>query len=203
METRTIKFRVMRWLANKIMYYQRRETMDERIQALRDRGVTIGEGVTIWDGIIDPVFPNLITIGHNCTLTDATIVAHDDSLILHLGYTRVAPVTIGDSVFIGRGAIVLAGVAIGSRSIVGAKSVVTRDVPEGSVVAGNPARVIATIDEFLERAKADPMVLDEVPITNRFAGDQVISALRAAAERRRSLLRSVETRQGDSPADGP
>lgn len=43
---------------------------------------------------------------------------------------------------IGSGATVLCGVTIGERAIVGAGSVVTRDVPEGAVVAGNPARVL-------------------------------------------------------------
>ncbi|MDE6453620.1 MAG: sugar O-acetyltransferase [Muribaculaceae bacterium] len=52
------------------------------------------------------------------------------------------PVTIGDSVWIGGNAVILPGVRIGSRSVVAAGAVVTRDVPEGMVVAGNPARVI-------------------------------------------------------------
>lgn len=51
----------------------------------------------------------------------------------------------GDSV------IVLPGVAIGSNSIVGAGSVVTRSIPENSVAAGNPARVIATTAAYLEK----------------------------------------------------
>jgi acetyltransferase-like isoleucine patch superfamily enzyme len=43
---------------------------------------------------------------------------------------------------IGSGATILCGVTIGERAIVGAGSVVTKDVPEGAVVAGNPARVL-------------------------------------------------------------
>lgn len=43
---------------------------------------------------------------------------------------------------IGSGATILCGITVGERAIVGAGSVVTRDVPEGAVVAGNPARVL-------------------------------------------------------------
>jgi maltose O-acetyltransferase len=56
-----------------------------------------------------------------------------------------APITIGRNVWIGGGAIVLAGVRIGDDAVVGAGAVVTRDVPERSVVVGNPARVVRTV----------------------------------------------------------
>lgn len=49
---------------------------------------------------------------------------------------------LGDNVFVGRRAIILAGVTIGSNVIAGARAVVSRDVPDGTVVAGNPARRI-------------------------------------------------------------
>jgi maltose O-acetyltransferase len=57
------------------------------------------------------------------------------------------PVEIGSDVWVGGGAIILPGVRIGSRAVIGAGSVVTRDVPEGVFAAGNPCRVIRSIDE--------------------------------------------------------
>jgi maltose O-acetyltransferase len=54
------------------------------------------------------------------------------------------PVTIGNNCWIGGGAIILPGVTIGDNCTIGAGSVVVKDVPQGSVVAGNPASVIAT-----------------------------------------------------------
>jgi maltose O-acetyltransferase len=57
------------------------------------------------------------------------------------------PISIGDDVWLGGGAIVLPGVTIGDRAVVGAGSVVTRDVPADVVVAGNPARVIRSLEE--------------------------------------------------------
>ena len=56
--------------------------------------------------------------------------------------------------FIGANATVLPGVCIGNNSVVGANSVVTKNVPENTVVAGNPARVVCTLAEFKEKTAA-------------------------------------------------
>lgn len=60
-----------------------------------------------------------------------------------------APVDIGDDVFIGARAVILKGVSIGKGSVVGAGSVVTKDIPERVVCAGNPARVLRVLPDFL------------------------------------------------------
>jgi maltose O-acetyltransferase len=56
------------------------------------------------------------------------------------------PVKIGHNVWVGGGAIICPGVSIGDNSVIGAGAVVTKDVPADVVVAGNPARVIKSID---------------------------------------------------------
>jgi maltose O-acetyltransferase len=56
------------------------------------------------------------------------------------------PITIGADVWVGGGAIICPGVTIGSRSVIGAGSVVTRSIPDDVFAAGNPCRVIRTIE---------------------------------------------------------
>ncbi len=58
------------------------------------------------------------------------------------GTPRMAPVELGENVFIGDHALILKGVTIGRDSVIGAGSVVTASVPEGVVAAGNPAKVV-------------------------------------------------------------
>jgi acetyltransferase-like isoleucine patch superfamily enzyme len=57
-----------------------------------------------------------------------------------------APVTIGTNVFIGARSIVLKGVRIGNNSVIGAGSVVNASIPANVVAAGNPCRVIKSVD---------------------------------------------------------
>jgi maltose O-acetyltransferase len=152
--------------------------MDAKVEALRERGATIGEGVVIYSTFVDPTQTALITIGDRCIITGADIITHDDSTILHVGRETAAPVTIGDDVFIGRGAIVLPGVTIGDRAIVGAGAVVTRDVPAGTVVAGNPAHVITTVADMVAKREASGRLLQ--PIVGRLHTAEERAALRQA-----------------------
>ncbi|WP_045497471.1 sugar O-acetyltransferase [Vibrio hyugaensis] len=57
------------------------------------------------------------------------------------------PITIGDNVWLGGGVIVCLGVTIGENSVIGAGSVVTKDVPPNVVAAGNPCKVIRSIEQ--------------------------------------------------------
>jgi len=58
------------------------------------------------------------------------------------GTPKLAPVEIGDNVFVGMGVRILKGATIGSDAVIGAGSVVTGAIPAGVVAAGNPARVV-------------------------------------------------------------
>jgi maltose O-acetyltransferase len=58
------------------------------------------------------------------------------------GTQRIAPVEIGDNVFVGMGVKILKGVTIGHDSVIGAGSVVSSSIPAGVVAAGSPARVV-------------------------------------------------------------
>lgn len=94
----------------------------------------------------------LITIGDGAYITaGVTILCHDASSTSRLGFFHVAPVVIGKNAFIGVNSIIMPGVRIGDDSIVGAGSVVTKDVPGGTVVAGNPAKEILKVEDVDDR----------------------------------------------------
>ncbi|YCM42402.1 acyltransferase [Verrucomicrobiaceae bacterium 227] len=91
----------------------------------------------------------LITIGNDVLMgPDIVMMAtshafqNPDHLINLQGAAEEREIVIGDNVWIGTRAIILPGVTVGSHSIVAAGAVVTKDVPEYSIVGGNPARVI-------------------------------------------------------------
>ena len=63
-------------------------------------------------------------------------------------------VSIGDNVFIGMHSTILKGVNIGNNVIIGANSLVNKDIPNNCVAAGNPCKVIMTLDEYYEKRKA-------------------------------------------------
>jgi maltose O-acetyltransferase len=117
------------------------------------RGLKIGKRVYINDTvIIDNEYPWLISIGDRCSFSaNVVILAHDASPQKYLDYVKIDKVTIASRTFIGAGTIILPGVNIGTDVIVGAGSVVTHDIPDNSVAAGNPARVIESTSEFIEK----------------------------------------------------
>lgn len=121
------------------------------IEYLRSRGVRIGENVNLINTNIDWSHGFLVSIGNRVTLTGVKILAHDGSTQIPFGVSKVGKVTIGDEVFVGHGTIILPNVSIGNRVVVGAGSVVTRDIPDNSVAAGNPAKVIGTYDDFIKK----------------------------------------------------
>jgi maltose O-acetyltransferase len=122
------------------------------IDRLVAQGLELGRGTFIARGVyIDPGHPWLISVGAESGLSPGVVVmAHDASMRRHMGFTRVARVAIGDRVFVGAGAIILPGTRIGDGSIVGAGAVVRGDVPPGSMVVGNPAKVVSDVESVAE-----------------------------------------------------
>lgn len=89
---------------------------------------------------LDKTHPHGITIGEDTIVTRGVVVlSHDFSR------RRTCETKIGARCFIGVNAIIMPGVTIGDEVIVGAGSVVTRDVESGTLVAGNPARIIKRV----------------------------------------------------------
>jgi sugar O-acyltransferase (sialic acid O-acetyltransferase NeuD family) len=108
--------------------------------AIFGRGCQFGEGIQIMAGV---VLQTDVRIGANAVINTRATVDHDCVIGAHAfispGAVLCGHVVVEDSAFIGAGALLIPGVRIGAGAIVGAGAVVTRTVPEGSMVAGNPA----------------------------------------------------------------
>ena len=123
-------------------------------------GVKIGNNVRFY-GMKPGMFstePWLITIGNDCYITaNCTFITHDGgTLILRKEVPDLeltAPIEIGDDVYIGINTTILPGTKVGNRCIIGACSVLKGNYPDNSVIAGVPAKVIKTVDEYLDQAK--------------------------------------------------
>ncbi len=145
----------MRSLDNVLRKVYRRILRQDPVKELIKKGLIVGENFNMLsDVIIDYSHTWHIEIGDDVTLAPRVhILAHDASTKKHLNYTRIGKVKIGNRVFIGASSIILPGVTIGDDVVIGAGSVISRDVPNGHVIAGNPAKIICTIDEFLLRKR--------------------------------------------------
>lgn len=135
----------------------------------RRLGVTMKGKVTIY-GSSYAMFssePYLVTLGDNVFISiNARFVCHDGSTLpfrVDIPDLELAgEITVGDNVFIGMGALVLPNITIGKNCIVGANAVVTKNVPDGMIVAGNPARIIGETSEFLKRAQTKSLKIGDL-----------------------------------------
>lgn len=89
-------------------------------------------------------FGDNVFIAPNCGFYTATHPL--DPVERRHGLESARPITVGNDVWIGAGVSVLPGVTIGDNCVIGAGSVVTKDIPENSVAAGNPCKIIKTIN---------------------------------------------------------
>lgn len=102
-----------------------------------------------------------IRIGRNCFVASYVTFSGDPGHPLDPVARRtepapredLAPITLGDDVWIGEGALLLGPLTIGDGAVIGARSVVTRDVPPGVVATGIPARVVKRIAPRAEPAE--------------------------------------------------
>lgn len=150
---------MLRKIIKKILR-QHKASSKDFVKYLRKKGVVVGEGVAIFDPqsvFIDSTRPCLLEIGNDVQITrGVTILTHGyDWSVLKGKYGEICgsagKVKIGNNVFIGMQATILKGVTIGNNVIIGANSLVNKNVPDNTVVAGNPAKVIMTIDEYYEK----------------------------------------------------
>ncbi|MDR6878654.1 acyltransferase [Bacillus sp. 3255] len=116
-------------------------------------GMKVGGNCAIQPGVVfDYSHCWLIKIGNNVTIApQAYLLAHDASTKSIINYTKLGSITIEDNVFIGARALIMPGVTIGKNSIIGAGSIVTKSIPADSVAVGNPAKVVATLQDYVNK----------------------------------------------------
>lgn len=122
----------------------------------RKVGVNIKGELHIYGKVKWGTEPWIITIGDNVHITDdVRFLTHDGGTLLFRKNTPdldiTKPIIVGDNVYIGVCTIILPGVTIGSNVVIGAGAVVSKDIPDNSVAVGVPARVVKSIDEYLDK----------------------------------------------------
>lgn len=117
---------------------------------------------------IIPADPKLIKFHNNIIVTsNVTFVTHD---IFNIGLNNLNKgmftykqgcIEVMDNVFIGCNSTILGNTKIGPNAVIAAGSVVTKDVPKNSVVAGVPAKVIGTFDDFVKKRQKEETPYDQ------------------------------------------
>ena len=160
-------------------------SQERRIRALRKRGVRIGENCLVYTNGFSTE-PYLVEIGDHCAISQGVeFITHDATGWLFEDHPEMdvfGPITVGSNTYFGTNCTILPGTRIGSDCVIGSGAVVRGDVPDGSVVMGNPGQ---GRDEDLP-AETDPGQPQEParypPPVSRREGDGAAAALRPAAE---------------------
>lgn len=159
---RLIASLILKILDGRVSFYMRLQTV-----YLRSLGVEIAQRplYICADAKFDSSDFSLISIGKNVVISsEVRILTHDYSVNKALELSdfkvgaevrKLAPVILEENCFIGMRSLILPGVTIGKNSIIGAGSIVTKSIPKNVVAAGNPARVISTLEEYIKQIHFD------------------------------------------------
>lgn len=121
-------------------------------------GLNVGKDVTVMGGVTFGSEPYLITLCDEVRISFGVLfVTHDGGtwafrdLPKYQDVIKYGKIVVGKRTFVGARSIIMPGVTIGERCVIGAGSIVTKDVPDGSVVVGSPAKVVMTTQEYAEK----------------------------------------------------
>lgn len=134
------------------------------IEFWKEKGMIIGENCEIYKSASFGSEPYLIRIGNHVRINSGVnFVTHDGGAWVLREYLQDSGsekidifglIQIGNNVHIGTNAIIMPGVTIGNNCIIGCGAIVTKSIPDNSIAVGVPARVIETIDEYVEKNKS-------------------------------------------------
>lgn len=135
----------------KMLYYR---LFFDKITVYRKHGMKVGNGcfINTWNFLSECY---LIEIGDRVWITAGVrIFTHGGGSILREirpNFDSFGKVRIGNNVYIGNNAMVMPGVTIGNNVVVGAGAIVTKNVPDNVVIAGNPAKIVGSIDNYIKK----------------------------------------------------
>lgn len=175
-------------LIKEFVYRLRGEYTTEKLVKM---GMKVGKNFGRLNGVIlDPSHCWLIEIGDNVTLAPRVhILCHDASTKTFLNYTKIGRVVIDDNVFVGAESVILPNVHIGNNVIIGANSTVTKDIPDGSVAVGSPAKVICTLEEYLNKEKENMK-------RARIYGEEYTLRKNVSMEKRMKMVNELKNKKG-------
>ncbi len=138
-----------------------------------------------YQSTILPAEPFLVSFGNNVSVAAGvriithsianTVFNYEDKTNVHR--CRFAPVHIGNNVYIGADAIINFGVNVGNNCIIAAGAVVTKDVPDGSVVGGVPAKIIGSYEEVKAKSLAFSQPYNDLHIKGDLTVENMINAM--------------------------
>ena len=189
----------------KRLYAKRNST--SYIEYLRSQGMRIGEGTVVHSLpsliVLDTTRPWLIEIGKNVKITNGVkILTHGyDWAAIKASTGEVlgsaGKVKIGDNCFIGMNAVILKGTTIGNNVIIGAGSLVTGgEYPSNCVIAGNPARVICSLEDYkkkrlaAQKKEARELVLEYYKVYGKKPTKNILSEFFWLFEERKEITES-------------
>lgn len=134
-----------------------------KVKYLKKKGARIGERTKLNCRV--EAFgsePYLVTIGEDCLFAaDVRFITHDGGIgvLNNLGFfgdthmDSIAPITVGNNVYIGTGAYIMAGVRIGNNVVIGAGAIVTRNISDNTVAVGVPAKPVESLDDYCKHIR--------------------------------------------------
>lgn len=130
------------------------------LRCAKENGLRCGEGVTVMGGVHFGSEPYLITLKNHVRISNnVSFITHDGGnwAFRHeapwLDVNHFGKIIVDEYTFIGANAVIMPGVHIGKHCVIGVGAIVTKSVPDDSVVAGVPARIICGTNTYANKMK--------------------------------------------------